>query len=83
MQQYFLNFYDVDSELIQTLTRNIQAIKQTCIDAGIPVVYTAQPGDQKQEDRALLTDFWGPGLKADDSMTRIFPALAPTEQDMH
>ena len=82
MQQYFLNFYNADSELIQTLTRNIQAIKQTCIDAGIPVVYTAQPGDQKQEDRALLTDFWGPGLKADDSMTRIFPALAPTEQDI-
>ncbi|MFV8411417.1 isochorismatase [Vibrio owensii] len=82
MQQYFLNFYDVESELIQTLTRNIQIIKQTCIDAGIPVVYTAQPGDQKQEDRALLTDFWGPGLKADDSITRIFPALAPTEQDI-
>lgn len=82
MQQYFLNFYDVGSELIQTLTRNIQTIKQTCIDAGIPVVYTAQPGDQKQEDRALLTDFWGPGLKADDSITRIFPALAPTEQDI-
>lgn len=82
MQQYFLNFYDVESELIPTLTRNIQTIKQTCIDAGIPVVYTAQPGDQKQEDRALLTDFWGPGLKADDSITRIFPALAPTEQDI-
>ncbi|NOI73136.1 isochorismatase family protein [Vibrio owensii] len=82
MQQYFLNFYDVESELIQTLTRNIQIIKQTCIDASIPVVYTAQPGDQKQEDRALLTDFWGPGLKADDSITRIFPALAPTEQDI-
>lgn len=82
MQQYFLNFYDVESELIQTLTRNIQTIKQTCIDAGIPVVYTAQPGDQKQEDRALLTDFWGPGLQADDSITRIFPALAPTEQDI-
>ncbi|WP_199455729.1 isochorismatase family protein [Vibrio owensii] len=82
MQQYFLNFYDVESELIQTLTRNIQTIKQTCIDAGIPVVYTAQPGDQKQEDRALLTDFWGPGLKADDSITRIFPALEPTEQDI-
>ncbi|QLK44475.1 isochorismatase [Vibrio owensii] len=82
MQQYFLNFYDVESELVQTLTRNIQTIKQTCIDAGIPVVYTAQPGDQKQEDRALLTDFWGPGLKADDSITRIFPALAPTEQDI-
>lgn len=81
MQQYFLNFYDADSELIQTLTRNIQEIKQACIDAGIPVVYTAQPGDQRQEDRALLTDFWGPGLKADDNFTRISPALAPTEQD--
>ncbi|MCG9610732.1 isochorismatase family protein [Vibrio harveyi] len=81
MQQYFLNFYDADSELIPTLTRNIQEIKQACIDAGIPVVYTAQPGDQRQEDRALLTDFWGPGLKADDNITRISPALAPTEQD--
>ncbi|MHA2829303.1 isochorismatase [Vibrio harveyi] len=81
MQQYFLNFYDAGSELIQTLTRNIQEIKQACIDAGIPVVYTAQPGDQRQEDRALLTDFWGPGLKADDNITRISPALAPTEQD--
>ncbi|MFZ3433320.1 isochorismatase family protein [Vibrio harveyi] len=81
MQQYFLNFYDADSELIQTLTRNIQEIKQACIDAGIPVVYTAQPGDQRQEERALLTDFWGPGLKADDNITRISPALAPTEQD--
>ncbi len=82
MQDYFLNFYDKESELILTLIRNIQEIKQACIDAGIPVVYTAQPGDQRQEDRALLTDFWGPGLKADDSVTRIFPAVAPTEQDI-
>ncbi|MGR5447157.1 isochorismatase family protein [Vibrio jasicida] len=82
MQQYFLNFYDVDSEMIQTLTHHIKQIKQACIDAGIPVVYTAQPGDQRQEDRALLTDFWGPGLKADDDITRIFPALAPSEQDI-
>lgn len=82
MQQYFLNFYDLDSELIQTLTQNIQQIKQACIEVGIPVVYTAQPGDQCQDDRALLTDFWGPGLKADDTITRIMPALAPTEQDI-
>ncbi len=82
MQQYFVNFYDLNSELIQTLTKNIQQIKQACIEAGIPVVYTAQPGNQKQEDRALLTDFWGPGLKADDTVTRILPALAPTEQDI-
>jgi bifunctional isochorismate lyase/aryl carrier protein len=82
MQQYFLNFYDLDSELIQTLTQNIQQIKQAFIEVGIPVVYTAQPGDQCQDDRALLTDFWGPGLKADDTITRIMPALAPTEQDI-
>ncbi|ANQ20973.1 isochorismatase [Vibrio natriegens] len=82
MQQYFLNFYDLDSELIHTLTQNIQQIKQACIEAGIPVVYTAQSGDQRQEDRALLTDFWGPGLKADDSITKILPALAPTGQDI-
>lgn len=82
MQQYFLDFYDQNSELIKNLTKNIQRIKEACIDAGIPVVYTAQPGNQTQEHRGLLTDFWGPGLKDDDNITKILPALAPGDSDI-
>ncbi|MEI8632253.1 isochorismatase family protein [Vibrio sp. PP-XX7] len=38
-------------------------------------------GDQKPDDRALLTDFWGDGLKDDEQITRIVPELAPEPDD--
>ncbi|GLO65400.1 isochorismatase family protein [Oceanobacillus kimchii] len=82
MQQYFLDFYGQDSPLIQQLIKNISKIKETCTKLGIPTVYTAQPGDQNQEDRALLTDFWGPGLDDDIEQTKITDQLAPTEDDI-
>lgn len=47
---------------------------------GVPVVYTAQPPAQRPVDRALLTDFWGPG-PADRQATGIIPQLAPDEGD--
>lgn len=81
MQQYFLDFYDQSKAPIPELVSNIQRLKTIAVEQNIPVVYTAQPGDQSAEDRALLTDFWGPGLSADESITRIIPALAPTEND--
>lgn len=82
MQHYFVDFYPQDSQLITQLVNNIQALKIACKAAGIPVVYTAQPGDQNPEDRALLTDFWGKGLKADPALTHIIDALAPEQDDL-
>ncbi|WP_263078083.1 isochorismatase family protein [Endozoicomonas sp. Mp262] len=81
MQQYFMNFYDTSAEPVTTLVKNIQRIKAQCKAAGIPVIYTAQPGDQNPSDRALLTDFWGTGLKAAPSLTDIIDPLAPEEDD--
>lgn len=82
MQQYFLEFYDLTAEPIPELIKNTQALIAAARAQNIPVVYTAQPGDQTPEHRQLLTDFWGTGLKADPNLTKIHDDVAPAEQDI-
>ncbi|WP_159653237.1 isochorismatase [Vibrio atypicus] len=79
MQDYFINFFDKKEAPIPELLRNIQSIKSAAKEAGIPVVYTAQPANQDPEERALLTDFWGTGLTQD---TGIITDVAPQESDI-
>lgn len=81
MQQYFLNAFQQDTSPITELVQHIEQLRDTCKELGIPVVYTAQPGDQDPKDRALLTDFWGPGLGDDEALTKIIDQLAPSESD--
>lgn len=81
MQAYFVSFYDPQSELIQTLIRQIVALKQFCVAQGIPVIYTAQPKEQNMADRALLNDMWGPGLNRSPELQKVIDELTPTEQD--
>jgi bifunctional isochorismate lyase / aryl carrier protein len=82
MQQYFLNYYTASESPITELVAHIQSIKSRCVELGIPVVYTAQPGNQNPEDRALLTDFWGPGLDDDINQTKVVDEVAPSEDDI-
>ncbi|MGE7623462.1 isochorismatase family protein [Viridibacillus sp. NPDC096237] len=82
MQQYFLDYYTVTESPITELISHIQSIKSRCVDLGIPVFYTAQPGNQNPEDRALLTDFWGPGLDDDINQTKVIDEVAPSEDDI-
>ncbi|MFJ7954362.1 isochorismatase family protein [Lysinibacillus sp. NPDC096418] len=79
MQQYFLNPFVPNESPFVELIDNIKQIKKKCEELQIPIVYTAQPGAQKKEDRALLTDFWGPGLADDDCLTKIVDEIAPSE----
>lgn len=81
MQQYFLDFFETDQEPVLSMLCHIQRIKQLCTENGVPVVYTAQPGNQDPEERALLTDFWGKGLSDEPELTRILPELAPASGD--
>ncbi|WP_111979376.1 isochorismatase family protein [Algibacillus agarilyticus] len=81
MQQYFIDFYNQSLEPISEVIDNISQIKQLCNTVDIPVVYTAQPGDQDPNERALLTDFWGAGLNADPAKTKIIDALTPNPND--
>ncbi|WP_407406611.1 isochorismatase family protein [Peribacillus sp.] len=82
MQQYFIDFFEKNDSPIPELLKNITTIKDRCVELGIPVVYTAQPGDQNPKDRALLTDFWGTGLDDDPNQTRIVGDVAPSADDI-
>ncbi|MBJ6907673.1 isochorismatase family protein, partial [Vibrio cholerae] len=66
MQTYFLQKYDMSQAPIPMLIERIAALREVCHKLGIPVFYTAQPTEQPEKDRALLNDFWGPGLTASE-----------------
>lgn len=82
MQQYFIDYYEKDSSLVREMIANIKVIRKQCDELGIPVVYTAQSGNQNPEERALLTDFWGTGLKDDPNITKVIDELAPGKVDI-
>ena len=84
MQDYFLGKYDVGQEPIPDLIAAIARLRDQCRARGIPVFYTAQPPVQPDADRALLNDFWGPGLTAPDQQAGagIVAALAPRAGDV-
>lgn len=82
MQKYFLNAYDSEQSPVIELIQNIKLLKDECKDMGIPIVYSAQPGNQSPQDRALLTDFWGVGLDDNPDYTNIVDELSPDEKDV-
>lgn len=81
MQHYFVDFYGLDNPLINQVIDHIAALIRQARALGMPVVYTAQPAEQSQADRALLNDMWGPGLTRAPERQPIVPALAPEPQD--
>lgn len=81
MQDYFVKFYNPKAEPISSVINNIKNLKERCKSLNIPVVYSAQPCDQSPEDRALLTDFWGNGLKKELNQEGILNEIKPDEDD--
>jgi bifunctional isochorismate lyase/aryl carrier protein len=82
MQEYFIGFYGAGNPMIEALITRIGQIKIWAKTAGIPVVYTAQPTLQSEQDRALLNDMWGPGLtKSDPKLSLVVSALCPDAED--
>lgn len=81
MQEYFTAFYGENSPLMAELTERLAAVRKQCKALGIPVFYTAQPKDQSPEDRALLSDMWGPGLNKRPEQQQVVAALCPERDD--
>lgn len=81
MQEYFTAFYGENSPLIAALTEQLAAVRKQCKALGIPVFYTVQPKDQSPEDRALLSDMWGPGLNKRPEQQQVVAALRPERDD--
>ncbi|QQK77678.1 isochorismatase family protein [Salicibibacter cibarius] len=82
MQEYFLNAYDQQADPYTTLVDNITELKQVCTTLGIPIIYSAQPRNQKKEERGLLQDFWGDGIPNDPKAEKIIEALSPDDMDI-
>lgn len=81
MQRYFVRpFADDCPALVQAIDATAGLIA-TARRLGIPIAYTAQPGDQDPQSRGLLTHVWGPGLTAAEADTAILDALAPAPGD--
>lgn len=81
MQRHFLKPFDPATEPLTTLVPNTVALAARARDAGVPVFYTAQPADQPLEKRALLNDYWGPGLTGNPVGARIIDELTPVDGD--
>ncbi|KAB1659953.1 isochorismatase family protein [Pseudoclavibacter sp. CFCC 13796] len=79
MQQHFLSSYPPESTALNTAVDNIVRLRDIAVAHGVPVVYSAQPPAQDAQRRALLTDFWGPGLQTDDE-ARLIDSLGPVDE---
>lgn len=81
MQKYFIDAYRPDVEPLSVVVPNIVRIREACKAAGVPVVYTMQPGDQHPSRRGILADFWGTGLTSGRD-TEVIDELTPDASDI-
>jgi len=82
MQRYFLAPYPLDRSPADALLANVAELKRRCTALGMPVILSAQPGDQSPEQRALLRDFWGAGMGSSVEETAIVDEVAPAAGDL-
>lgn len=81
MQAYFTRVYDPQAPALRRAIEATATLMATARAAGVPVAFTAQPGNQPRSERGLLTDMWGPGIRDDVEQTRIIEELVPHDGD--
>ncbi|MFB7451609.1 MULTISPECIES: isochorismatase family protein [unclassified Streptomyces] len=81
MQRYFLRPFPADRSPGGELVRNAALLRERCAALGVPVAYTAQPGGMTDQERGLLKDFWGPGMKVSPEDRQVVDELAPAPGD--
>ncbi|TWP50542.1 isochorismatase family protein [Lentzea tibetensis] len=79
MQLYFLSPFP--EPMREELVAAAAALRDQCAKRGVQVAYTAQPGSMTDEQRGLLKDIWGPGMRANGQNQEIVPQLAPADGD--
>ncbi|GAA4186474.1 isochorismatase family protein [Streptosporangium oxazolinicum] len=79
MQRYFLQPFppSMREELVGAVAR----LREQSAALGVPVAYTAQPGSMTDEERGLLKDFWGPGMRRAPEDRLMADELAPAPGD--
>ncbi|HEY1135186.1 MAG TPA: isochorismatase family protein [Nocardioides sp.] len=82
MQRYFLRAFADDCAAYRGAVTATARLLDAARGAGVPVVYTAQPGDQHPDDRGLMTQVWGPGITAAADDVDVVAELAPRDGDV-
>ncbi|GAA3608944.1 hypothetical protein GCM10022419_112390 [Nonomuraea rosea] len=77
MQRYFLRPFAAGQSPLRELVANTAKLIAVARGAGVPVMYTAQPGGMSTHDRGLLNDFWGPGMGVEEADRGIVDEVAP------
>ncbi|MFD6887270.1 isochorismatase family protein [Streptomyces sp. NPDC059957] len=81
MQRYFLRPFPEGEAPVGDLVRNATLLREQCAALGIPVAYTAQPGGMSEQERGLLKDFWGAGMKVSPEDRRVVDPIEPGPSD--
>jgi trans-2,3-dihydro-3-hydroxyanthranilic acid synthase len=79
MQNYFLR--PMSDPLRADLVRRCALLRDRCVQLDVPVAYTTQPGRMTDDQRGLLRDFWGPGMRTDPADRAVVPELTPSVTD--
>lgn len=79
MQRYFLKPFA--APLRDELVSNVAALCSRSRKNAVPVAFSAQPGGMTAEQRGLLNDFWGPGMKVDLEDRKVVDELEQSESD--
>ncbi|KAA1195709.1 isochorismatase family protein [Photorhabdus heterorhabditis] len=80
MQSYFVHALP-DKPAINLINSTVK-ILCWARDHCIPVFYSAQPGRMTIEQRGLLADLWGPGMRTTGDDRRIIDELFPNPEDV-
>ncbi|MBK0868061.1 isochorismatase family protein [Saccharopolyspora sp. HNM0986] len=81
MERHFVGAYAPEGEPLSEVVPNIRALGAQARQAGVPVVYCAQPSGQSPQQRGLQLEWWGPGV-ADAAQEAIIEELAPEPGDV-
>lgn len=81
LQNHFLTAYTDGTSPTTELLANVGELAKAARAAGMPVLYSAQPGGQSPAERGLQQDFWGSGLPDDEHAKAIAGPVAPEPGD--
>jgi isochorismate hydrolase len=81
MQRYFVGFLPPGQSPTTALLTNTVRLREAARAAGMPVLYSVQPGGMPPADRGLLHDLWGPGMTTEPADRAVVEPLTPAPDD--
>lgn len=82
LQDYFLAPFGDESPLLDSVLRNVEELIVSCRALGVPVIFSAQPGEQSRRERGLLWDLWGPGIISSPGTEGFPKQIQPRAEDI-